>query len=312
MRAGAVRGGGWRVRSSSRASVRGSCFEGLQATVHTTAVTPRLRLLATPLSFANAPSYSPVQPGAEGSPLVIDRATLRAMPDPRADAKKAAARAAADLVPHGCKLGLGTGSTIAFLLDRLAERQAEGLEFIGVPTSEATARRGRELGLPIGSLEDVPDGLDLAIDGADEVDPNHELIKGGGGALTREKIVAFAARSFVVVVSSDKLVEKLGDTFRLPIEVLEFGVGQTIRQVAAVTGTDDITVRKADDLRPRRTDNGGLLLDAVLPPAISTDPTELRRAATALVEIPGVVEHGLFLGHTDRVLVGHDDGSVIG
>ncbi|HLU39754.1 MAG TPA: ribose-5-phosphate isomerase RpiA, partial [Planctomycetota bacterium] len=154
------------------------------------------------------------------------------MNDPYAAAKRAAGRAAADLVPDGAVIGLGTGSTVAFVLERLAERTAEGLRVRGVPTSEDTARKARALGLELIGLDDV-ERLDLTIDGADEVDADKNLIKGGGGALLREKIVAAASREMIVVVSDNKLVDRLG-AFRVPVEVLAFGQRQTAAALRAL------------------------------------------------------------------------------
>lgn len=238
------------------------------------------------------------------------------MSDPFAEGKRAAAHAAAELVHDGCRLGLGTGSTVAFLLDRLAERRTEtGLSFLGVATSEATEQHAARLGFEMATLDDV-DGLDLVIDGADEVDPDHDLIKGGGGALTREKIVAYASERMVVVVSSNKIVRRLGETFRLPVEVLPFGVRQTRRAVAAICGApegDDGAVLRTDaGGEPVRTDNGGLVLDVVLAPERAAARADLQDVAARLAAVPGVVEHGLFLDMARRVLVGHEDGSVTG
>jgi ribose 5-phosphate isomerase A len=233
------------------------------------------------------------------------------MADPHAEGKRAAASAAADLVPDDCRLGLGTGSTVAFLLERLAWRRAEqGLSFVCVATSLDTARRAAELGFPPVELDAV-EGLDLVIDGADEVDPDFDLIKGGGGALTREKIVAVAAREMLVVVSSNKVVDALGSTFALPVEVLPFGVTHTMRRVAAACG-GEVVVRRDASGNPVRTDNGGLVLDARLDPHRMRVRNERHELAAKLNAIPGVVEHGLFLDLAMRVLVGHEDGSVTG
>jgi ribose 5-phosphate isomerase A len=225
------------------------------------------------------------------------------MSDPRTLAKRAAARAAAEQVPSGSRVGLGTGSTVAHALDRLAERiRDEGLEIVGVPTSAATARRAAELGIALTSLDEV-DRLDLTIDGADEVDPQLELIKGGGGALTREKIVAAASSRFLVIVDAAKLVPWLGATFRLPIEVLEFGLAATRRRIAELGIATEL--RHSADGTRLVTDNGHLVLDGRL-----TEGRDLRALEAALDAVPGVVECGLFLGMADLVFVGEDDGSV--
>jgi ribose 5-phosphate isomerase A len=223
------------------------------------------------------------------------------MTDPRQNGKRAAARAAADEVRTGTAIGLGTGSTVAFALERLAERRRDsGLDFVGVPTSEATAARARELGLPLTTLEEAG-RLDLTIDGADEVDPALQLVKGGGGALTREKIVAAASDRFLVIVDATKLVPHLGATFRLPIEVLEFAWPVTARHIEEL-GLPNV-LRAAADGAPYRTDNGHFIVDATLGPV-----EDLTGLEAALDTIPGVVECGLFLGMADRVYVGEADG----
>ncbi len=224
------------------------------------------------------------------------------MSDPYAESKRTAARAAADLVESGMRLGLGTGSTFTHALDRLAERiRDENLEFVGIPTSRATETRARELGLPLTTLDEVEE-LDLAIDGADEVDPEKCLIKGGGGALVREKIVATAARDLVIVVTENKMVSRLGDTFRLPVEVIPFGT----RQVASALRKLQLEphLRYAGS-EPLVTDNGNLIYDCeVLGDA---SPADLDAAINA---IPGVLDNGLFVGMTKCVLIGKAGGAV--
>jgi ribose 5-phosphate isomerase A len=203
------------------------------------------------------------------------------MTDPRQNGKRAAARAAADEVRTGTAIGLGTGSTVAFALERLAERRRDsGLDFVGVPTSEATAARARELGLPLTTLEEAG-RLDLTIDGADEVDPALQLVKGGGGALTREKIVAAASDRFLVIVDATKLVPHLGATFRLPIEVLEFAWPVTARHIEEL-GLPNVLRANADGA-PYRTDNGHFIVDATLGPV-----EDLTGLEAALDTIPGV------------------------
>lgn len=223
------------------------------------------------------------------------------MPDPQQSPKRAAGRAAADLVPEGARLGLGTGSTVRHVLERLAERIAgEGLTMVGVPTSEDTARRARALGIPLADLDEL-DGLDLAIDGADEVDPRKNLIKGGGGALLREKIVACAASELVVVVGEDKLSERLGG-FALPVEVTPFGHRHTAAAVSRLGVQPRLRTREGE---PFVTDNGNFVLDC--PFGEIEDPSRLE---TELDRIPGVVECGLFVGLAGRILVGRSDGGV--
>ncbi len=216
-------------------------------------------------------------------------------------AKRSAGRAAADLVESGMRVGLGTGSTFEHVLERLAERIGEGLQVVGVPTSETTARQARELGVPLCDLEDV-DELDLDIDGADEVDPARHLVKGGGGALVREKIVAAASREMVVVVSANKLVDRLGTTMPLPVEVLRFGWRQTSRALEALGGKP--TLRSKADGSTFESDNGNYVLDCAF--GAIEDPPGLAQSISG---IPGVLDHGLFCGMAGRVIVGEQDGT---
>jgi ribose 5-phosphate isomerase A len=220
------------------------------------------------------------------------------MSDPYAAAKRAAGRAAADLVPDGAVIGLGTGSTVAFVLERLAERMAAGLRIRGVPTSEDTTRRARTMGLPLTTLDEV-DRLAVTIDGADEVDERRDMIKGGGGALLREKIVAAASEEFIVVVSDNKLVPRLG-AFRVPIEVLAFGHRQVVAALRRLGGTALVRQRGG---APFVTDNGHWILDCDF--GLIDDPGRLEREIDA---IPGVIESGLFVGLAGRVLVGDRSG----
>ena len=217
-------------------------------------------------------------------------------------AKREAGRAGADRIPDGARVGLGTGSTVEHTLVRLAERIRDGLEVRGVPTSGATEQRARELGIPLVALEDV-DELDVTIDGADEIDPRGNLIKGGGGALTRERIVAAASRRLIVVAGENKLVDRLGATFPLPIEVLEFGWRQAVRHLAAL----ELEARLRVDAHgePTRTDSGHWILDAALGPVVDLDGLAGR-----VRSVPGVVDCGLFVGMADTVLVADDDGRV--
>ncbi|MBK8099007.1 MAG: ribose-5-phosphate isomerase RpiA [Planctomycetes bacterium] len=224
------------------------------------------------------------------------------MSDP-AIGKRAAARAAADLVESGMRLGLGSGSTFLFALERLAERiQQDGLRIAGVATSNGTAEAARRLGVPLTTLDDV-DRLDLAIDGADEIDPAKAMIKGGGAALVREKIVAASAREMVVIVDDSKCVLVLGKKFLLPVEVLPFGWQQTERKIAATGAVP--TRRIGKDGKPLVTDNGNFILDCRYD-GIPT-PAALHDRLNA---IPGVLDNGLFVGMAGRVLVGQKDGAV--
>jgi ribose 5-phosphate isomerase A len=210
--------------------------------------------------------------------------------------RRAAAEAAAALVRSGMLVGLGTGRAAALVLEALGRRIVlERMKIAGVPTSEATAARAAALGIPLAGLGAAPD---LAIDGADEIERGTlRLLKGGGGALLREKIVAAASTRFVVVAEAGKLVDALGATWPLPVEVEPFGHEATARRIAALGGVPR--------LRPARSDGGHLLYDCAFGPL--RDPFTLERRLRA---IPGVIATGLFLSPPDRVLIGAEDGSV--
>lgn len=214
-----------------------------------------------------------------------------------------AARAALELVPdrggQAVLVGLGSGRAAAAFVRELGARVREGLRVCGVPTSAATAALARTEGIPLVGLEEVP--LDLTVDGADEVDPDLNLIKGYGGALTRERIVAAASRRQVILVTPDKLVPRLGTRGRLPVEVLSFARAYCLRELAALGLRP--AVRLDAEGHPVRTDNGHLLVDCAVEPL--ADPAGLERA---LRRIPGVVDCGLFLQTADTVLVGGPDG----
>jgi ribose 5-phosphate isomerase A len=209
------------------------------------------------------------------------------------DLKRQAAARAVEQVRDGMKLGLGTGSTAKHFVELLGERVRAGLNVIGVPTSEATRADAERCGVPLTTLDAV-DRLDLTVDGADEIDSNLELIKGGGGALLREKIVAAASDRMIVIADETKWVETLG-RFPLPIEVIPFGLGATRRAIEAVFAENRVSgqmdVRKGKDGHAFVTDGGHWIIDAHLG-SISDSP----RLAAALNSIPGVVEHGLFIG----------------
>ncbi|WP_426228126.1 ribose-5-phosphate isomerase RpiA [Pararhizobium sp. DWP3-4] len=216
-----------------------------------------------------------------------------------------AAAAALDYVEDGMRLGIGTGSTAEEFVRLLAEKVAGGFRVEGVPTSERTARLCLELGVPLKSLEDLPE-LDLTIDGADEVDPMLRLIKGGGGALLREKIVACASARMIVIADETKVVETLG-AFKLPIEVNAFGLGATriaVEKLAARIGlSGEINVRASGD-GPFMTDGGHLILDASF--GRIPDADALARELNA---IPGVVEHGLFIGIASLAIIAGPAGA---
>ena len=217
-------------------------------------------------------------------------------------AKEIAGRRAADMVESGAVVGLGTGSTVYFTLVRLAERIAEeGLELRGVPTSVDTETKARELGIPLTTLDEV-DAFDITIDGADEIDGDFHMIKGGGGALLREKVVAYATRRQVAVVGRDKLVTRLGTTFDLPVEVVPFARPLVEREVRKL-GADPST--RQGDAGEYRTDNGNAILDCHFEGGIE-DPAAMERQLDA---IPGVVETGLFISLAHVCVVGDEDGS---
>ena len=219
--------------------------------------------------------------------------------------KRDAAARALQLVEPGMRLGLGTGSTARHFVELLGERVRGGLQVVGVPTSEATRRDAEAAGIPLTSLDDMPE-LDLTIDGADEIAPDLSLIKGGGGALLREKIVAAASARMVVIADDSKYVATLG-RFPLPIEVVPFGLGSTRRAVeracadAACPGPTRL--RHAKDGHAFVTDGGHFILDAALERI--PDPAAL---AERLAAIPGVVEHGLFIRLATMAIIAGADG----
>lgn len=222
--------------------------------------------------------------------------------------KSIAAARALDLVEPGMALGLGSGSTAAAFVDQLGAKVAAGLKVIGVPTSQATQRQAEGLGIPLTTLDAHP-YLDLTVDGADELDNELRLIKGGGGALLREKIVATASGRMVVIADDSKLVHQLG-AFPLPIEVVEFGLASTRTMIEVMAHEADldgtIKVRTAANGEPFRTDTGNLILDC----SFGAIP-EPDLFADLLSAVPGVVEHGLFLGIADMAIVAGDDGVAI-
>lgn len=219
--------------------------------------------------------------------------------------KREAARAALAEVRDGMRLGLGTGSTATAFVELLAEAVADGLGVVCVPTSERIAALAKKLEIPLSTLDDTP-VLDLAIDGADEIGPGLSLIKGGGGALLREKIVATSAKRFVVIADASKVVGALG-TFPLPIEVVPFGQKATNRKiVTAISGLDisgRLTMRKDANGEIYVTDGGHHIIDAHL--TRIPDPAALGAALDA---VPGVVEHGLFVGIAEAAYVAGEEG----
>lgn len=223
-------------------------------------------------------------------------------------AKFVAARRAVDFVQDGMKLGLGTGSTAAWMVRCLGERvREEGLRIVGVPTSTRTAELARQVGVPVTSLDDAK-WLDLTIDGADEFDTNLALIKGGGAALLQEKIVATASDQMIVIADAAKEVAQLG-TFPLPVEIIPFGWQTTKALIEELlVGLDvldrNVTLRMNGD-KPLLTDEANYILDLHL--RRIGNP---RQVALVLNQIPGVVENGLFIDICDIVIIGHGDGRV--
>jgi ribose 5-phosphate isomerase A len=216
--------------------------------------------------------------------------------------KLQAAIYAADCVEAGMIVGLGFGSTALLAVRRIAARLHEGslCDIVGVPCAEGTASLARELGIPLASLDDVS-AVDLTIDGADEVDPQLNLIKGGGGALLREKMVAQHSQRVMIIVDEGKLSPALGTHWAVPIEVVEFGVGATTRWLATHAAT--VTRRLSADGGLYRTDQGNLILDCAFGPI--GHPAVLART---LAERAGIVEHGLFVGLTTDLVIASVDG----
>jgi ribose 5-phosphate isomerase A len=209
--------------------------------------------------------------------------------------KEGAGRAAAKLVSDGDIVGLGTGSTAYFSVLAIGERVKAGLKIIGIPTSVQTADLARSVGIPLTTLGEHPE-IDITIDGADEVDPKLNLIKGGGGALTREKVIATASKKMVVVADAGKVVPTLGK-FPLPVEIIAFARTVIERKIASLGATPKL--RTKPDGNPFITDNGNQILDCSF--GKIEDPAALARE---LSDTPGIVEHGLFIGIAKLALVG--------
>ena len=212
--------------------------------------------------------------------------------------KEAAGRAAAKLVREGNVVGLGTGSTAYFAVVALGERVKAGLKMVGIPTSLQTADLARAVGIPLTTLDENPE-IDITIDGADEVDPQLNLIKGGGGALLREKVVASAYEKMVVIADSGKVVAVLGK-FPLPVEVIAFARAVVEKKIVALGASPKLRTRP--DGSPYLTDNGNQILDCNFGKI-----ADAAALALALSNIPGIVEHGLFVGLAKLVLVGRGD-----
>ena len=216
--------------------------------------------------------------------------------------KEVAGRRAAEYIETGMVVGLGTGSTAEFAIRAIGERVAAGLEVKAIPTSEASAQLAGELGITLTTLEDDP-AVDLTIDGADEVDPDLDLIKGLGGALLREKIVASATARQVIIIDPSKLVKKLGTQARLPIEVVPFSWSLVCNRLSERGIEPTLRMQQAE--QPFVTDNGNYIIDGRFPEGIDdAEATDIW-----LNTLPGVVENGLFVAMTHLVVIGEADGT---
>lgn len=215
--------------------------------------------------------------------------------------KELAGRAAAQLVRDGDVVGLGTGSTAYFAVVAIGERVKAGLKIVAIPTSEATAELARKLGINLSTLDEHPT-IDITIDGADEVDPKLNLIKGGGGALLREKIIATASKKMVVAADSTKIVKALGK-FPLPVEIIPFARAVLEKQITSLGATCEL--RMKPDGKPFVTDEGHHILDCSF--GKIGDPPKTARE---LSRMPGVVEHGLFIGLAKLAIIGRANSVV--
>jgi ribose 5-phosphate isomerase A len=228
---------------------------------------------------------------------------LHAMADERSPAREAAARAAVELVAPDTTIGLGSGRALWRVAELIGERWSGEPPVRAVVASEHTRTVAEGAGIEVVEL----DGHlrpSLALDGADEIDPRLRLVKGGGGALLREKIVAAAAERFVVVAETSKQVERLGESFALPVEVVRFGWADTARRIEALLPGG--VLRRREDGEPYVTDEGHLLLDCPIPA-----DADLDALGGAIHDVPGVVEHGLFADITERVLLGDENGELV-
>ena len=209
---------------------------------------------------------------------------------------------AADLVKQNMVIGLGTGSTVYWLLQELGKRIEQGLQITVVPTSRQTEQLAKEAGLFVTNLDTIP-GLQLTIDGADEIDPGGQMIKGGGGALLQEKIVAGASAELIIIADNSKLVRQLGK-FPLPVEVIPFGYTQVEQKIMTAGICKSVTLRKKND-KPFLTDHHHYILDCAYEKI--EDAVSLNNS---LHDIPGVVETGLFINMASRAIVGYADGRI--
>jgi ribose 5-phosphate isomerase A len=213
--------------------------------------------------------------------------------------KKLAGEKSVEFIEDGMILGLGTGSTVEYMLKKLGEEIKKGLNIKGIPTSMHTKKMARELGIPLTTLDENP-VIDLTIDGADEVDSELNLIKGGGGALTREKLIAFHSNKIIIIIDDTKVVKALGIDFPLPVEVLKYGWGST--KVSLEEFSCMVELRQIMN-QPFITDNSNYILDCDFEHI--EEPAQLERDLNC---IPGVVENGLFIGLADEVIVGSKQG----
>ncbi len=226
------------------------------------------------------------------------------MADLQKEAKRLVGARVVEWIEDEMVVGLGTGSTAAMAIDALGERiKGGGLSVRGVATSFASERQAQKLGIPLVTLDEV-DAIDLAFDGADEVDPDLNLIKGRGAAQTREKIVAGQARRFVVLVDETKLVDRLGSNFPVPVEIVPMAVAPVMRVIESLGARPELRMGVRKD-GPVVSDQGFWIIDATF-----DGPFDPIRVNQRLLQTPGVLDHGLFLGLTTDVLVGHSDGSV--
>jgi len=220
---------------------------------------------------------------------------------------QAVAARALELVADGSRIGLGSGRAAMLFLDGLGARVRDGLRVSAVPTSRIVADLAMQARIPLLELG-VGGLLDLTVDGADEVAPNLDLVKGWGGALVRERIVAASSARRVILVSENKLVQRLGERGRVPVEVIPFAAWLVSRELAALAIVPTWRMN-VDSVQPFVTDNGNWIIDCALPEPLA-DTSAARQLEQAIGAIPGVVDTGLFLGTADVVLVGHTDGHV--
>jgi ribose 5-phosphate isomerase A len=227
--------------------------------------------------------------------------------EPVGPGARAAAEAALALVGAGAVVGLGTGRAASAFIAMLGARVRAGLTVSGVATSDSSARQAVEAGIPLVDLSEAPE-LDLTVDGADEVAPNLDLVKGWGGALVRERIVASASRRQVIIVGHEKLVQRLGERGRLPVEVIPLARGPVLRRLHELALSPAVR-RGSDGAGDFYTENRNLLIDCALAASIA-DAGAARALETVIRSIAGVVDTGFFLGTAERVLVGYPDGRV--